>query len=114
MVVGPATPPTLYVGSLVGVSCLGSTLLAFSLARIGASFRYQAMRHALNNFWLALLFNIGKIETSLEGIKSAKANLSGLSLICNCSLPVNTTALQFFIWLVMCLVMELGKIQHPK
>jgi hypothetical protein len=77
MVVGSATPPVLYVGSLVGVSCLGSTLLAFSLARIGASFRYQAMRHALNNFWLALLFNIGKIETSLEATKSAKPNLSG-------------------------------------
>ncbi len=61
VLVGPATPPALYVGSLVGVSCLGSTLLAFSLARISASFRYQAMRHGLNNFWLALLFNIGKI-----------------------------------------------------
>ncbi len=60
-VVGPVTPPALYAGSLVGVSCLGTTLLAFSLARISASFRYQAMRHALNNFWLALLFNIGKI-----------------------------------------------------
>jgi hypothetical protein len=64
VLVGPATPPALYAGSLVGVSCLGSTLLAFSLARIGASFRYQAMRHALNNFWLALLFNIGKIYCS--------------------------------------------------
>ncbi len=90
----PATPPALYVGSLVGVSCLGSTLLAFSPARISASFRYQAMRHALNNFWLALLFNIGKIKTSLEGTKSAKANLSGLFAY-NCSLPVNITALWF-------------------
>ncbi len=54
------TPPALYAGSLVGVVCLGSTLLASTLLWGASSISSNRLPHALSNFWLALVFNLGK------------------------------------------------------